>query len=545
MGDSLIGTGLSGLRAAQIGLATTGHNISNALTPGYSRQDLVQAANLPRFTGSGYIGQGTSVTTIRRNFDEVVESQLRHAQSQSSRYDTQFESIKRIDDLLADPKAGLSPVIDAFFGAVQDLATRPADGATRQSLISASQALVARFRDVDNQLAQARTEVNDRIRSSVELINGYSEQIGQLNQQIALASGNGSGDQVPNDLLDQRDAAMRELAKEVNISVTKRADGGIDVFSGRGQALVTGNRAYRLAASPGAFDSRDVELSLQTDSASVRIRATDFSGGNLAGYVAFRDESLTLTENSIGRLASALTQSFNRQHRLGLDRDGLAGGDFLGVSEPQALPSSRNSGSATLNVSIADIGQVTASNYELKFDGANYQLKRLTDGTTQSFASLPQTVDGLTIALGAGAPASADVFEIRPTRSAVSTMATLVTDPNKIAAGLTSAAGDNRNALALAQVQNLGLLDGGRTNLQGAYAQMVGQIGNRTLESKLASEANSNIYDATLQKQQSIAGVNLDEEAANLIRYQQAYQAASKVIGIAQTLFDEILRITR
>jgi flagellar hook-associated protein 1 len=632
MGDSIIASALSGLKAAQLGLATTGHNISNASTPGYSRQETLQAANPSRFTGAGYLGQGVSVATVRRNYSEVLDAQLRNTQAQSSQFDAHYEALKQIDDLLADPQVGLSPALEAFFGATHDLAARPADIASRQSMLEAGQSLVARMRSIDGRLLDARADMTARIRSSVGAINSYANQIFNLNNQIVLA-GNRGANSPPNDLLDQRDQLLRQLSKEVNISVVKQGSGAVQVFMGSGQALVTQERAYVLTTSPSPFDASEVQVGLDTGASVVTLRPADLGGGALAAYFAFRDGSLASAQSSLGRLALALGDGVNSQHRLGQDRNGVPGGDFFSVAAPTVLGSSANVGSASLSVDIADFGQLVPSDYQLRFDGVNYDVMRLSDGSSRSFGALPISMDGLDIQSTAGAMAAGDTFEIRPMRHAATSITALLRDPAKIAAGAPIIAasantnhgaasvsmgevsgganpnllapvtinftspttfnvtgtgtgnptgltytpgaaiafngwsitidgaaavgdrftvgpnlngvGDNRNALKLAQLQTAPMLDAGHTTLQQAYAQLVSHIGNATREQRVGSESQANLLQLTTQTQQAAAGVNLDEEAVNLMRYQQAYQAAGKVIGVAQRLFEDILSIGR
>jgi flagellar hook-associated protein 1 len=634
MSDSIIGAGISGLRAAQLGLATTGHNISNAATPGYSRQEIVQAASTPRFSGSGYIGQGVDVTGIQRNYDHLIGAQLRHVQSQSSFYDTHLTQLKQIDDLLADPKVGLSPAIDSFFAAAHDVASRPAETANRQTMISAGQSLVTRFRDLDGRLADARSDVNARIQSSVGVINTYSQQIAKLNEQIALATSRADHAQAPNDLLDKRDNLIQELAKEVGVSVVNQGNNGVNVYLGNGQAIIVGERQHRLVATASHYDSREMEVGLETGSAVVAMQSKDLSGGKLAAYFSFRDGGLAAAQNSLGRIATSIAQIINGQHRLGQDRNGAMGTDYFSVGVPVTLASKLNTGTAAVVAGVSDTSQLVASDYRLSYDGANFQVTRLSDNNVQSFAGLPVSIDGVNIQLSSGALAAGDTFEIRPSRQAGADIALKFTDPAKIAAAApilasasganrgsgaisagevlgptadvnlqqpvtitftsastfdvvgtgtgnpvgiaytpgttvsfngwsikldgtpaagdrfnvgpnTGGVGDNRNILKLAAIQTQPSLDGGRTTFQSAYAQLISQVGNETQEVKVSAEAQANLYDLTLQSQQATSGVNLDEEAAKLLRYQQAYQAASKVISVAQRLFDEILNIAR
>jgi flagellar hook-associated protein 1 len=460
MSNSLISIGISSLNAAQIGLATAGHNIANAATPGYTRQEAIQANNPSLFTGAGYLGQGVSIATVKRAYDDFVTNQLRYTQTQASSYDSHYAQLKQINDLMADPKAGLTPALEGFFKGVQDLATHPADAAARQNMLSAAQSLSTRFHDIDSRLAQARSGANSGIENTVGLVNSYAGQIATLNREIALAISHGVTSQ-PNDLLDKRDTLLRDLSKEIGITVLKQDDGSVNVAIGGGQLLVATERVFQLETRQSTTDPRILDVGIKTGAGLVKLRQEDVGGGNMAGLMAFRDDSLNSVQSALDGIATALANNFNAQHKLGYDRNGTAGGDFFNIAS--------NAPAASIAVAITNIDNIAA----------------------------------------AQAP---------------------------------GAVGDNRNALALAGLQTQPLLPGG-ANLQGGFAQMVSQIGAKTRELEQSSQAQASLLDMTEQTQQSVSGVNLDEEAAKLLRYQQAYQAASKVIATAQTVFDSILNL--
>ncbi len=237
MGNGIFGIGLSGLNAAQAGLLTTGHNISNASTPGYSRQQVVQSSNSPQLTGSGFLGQGVQVSTVKRVYSEFLASQVLQAQTQSSQLDSYYTQIKQLDNMLGDPSAGVSPTLQSFFNGVQDVATTPASVPSRQALLSSAQSLVARFQGLSQRFTEFRNGVNSQIAGSVAEINSLAQQIAGLNHNIVLA-GDANSRQPANDLLDQRDALVTQLGRVINIAVVRQSDGSFNVFVGNGQALV-------------------------------------------------------------------------------------------------------------------------------------------------------------------------------------------------------------------------------------------------------------------------------------------------------------------
>lgn len=634
---SFYGVGLTALSAAQIGLQTTSHNIANASTPNYSRQTIVQTTQTALFTGAGYIGQGTRVDTVRRSFDEYLERQVLLTRAGAAEMDAFYAQISQIDNWLADPDAGLSPALAAFFQGVQEVAAHPESLPARQAMLSSAQALTARFRALDARLVELRAAANASIASEVEAINAYAQQIAKANEQIALAYASSSV-QPPNDLLDERDRLIAELNEKIGIRIDKQSDGAYNVFLGSGQPLVVGQIAYTFAAATSPEDPNKVMVSLQAPGGSlVYVQESLLSGGSLGGLIRFRNEILDAAHNALGRIAIVLANNVNDQHRLGMDLLGALGGDFFSIpATVTPIAHANNAGSGAPQVTYASVGALTTSDYRLSFDGAQYTLTRLEDNVVvASGASLPFTVDGLTITLGTWAPAAGDSMLIQPTRQGAAEIAVAIQDARRIAAAApirasaslantgtatvsagvvnappppnpnltqtvtitfndpptsfdvvgagtgnptnvpyvsggnityngwtiqisgSPAAGDvfvveansngvsdNRNAVLLAALQTSATVAGSAT-YQSAYSQLVSQVGNKTREVKSVGEAQTKLAENAKAARDRFSGVNLDEEAANLIRYQQAYQAAARMIDIASRLFEEVLALGR
>lgn len=550
MASNILSIGQSALAAAQVGLATAGHNIANAATPGYSRQSVVQAASMPQNFGYGFLGQGTEIATVKRIYSEFLGSQVRATQASKSGTDSYYTQIRQIDNLLADSSAGLSPTLQDFFKGVQELAANPAAVPSRQAMLSSAEALAARFRGLDGRLDEIRQGVSSQISSSVDVINAYAKQIAQLNSAIEKVQGT-ANDKPANDLLDQRDQLVLELAREIKATVVKQDGGGYNVFIGNGQPLVVGVQAFALKAVASLTDVSRTEVAYVTNGNPVILGEQSLAGGRLGGLIAFRNQSLDPAQNALGRVAIGLASTFNAQHRLGQDINGNPGGDFFTAASPLVSASRANTGTAALTASISDVSQLTTSDYRLQFDGSNYRVTRLTDGAITTFSTFPQTVDGVDFNLASGSPAAGDDFLIRPTANGAAAFGVAITDPARIAAAATpvppdtSGVGDNRNALLLAALQTSNTLAGGTTTYQGAFAQLVSSVGNKTRELEVTSSAEGKLLAESVRAQQSESGVNLDEEAANLLRYQQAYQAAGKVMQIASQMFDVLLSLGR
>lgn len=543
MASSILSIGQSALAAAQVGLSTAGHNIANASTPGFNRQVVVQGSATPQNFGFGFMGQGVEISTVKRIYSEFLGSQVRTAQTTKSGLDSYYAQIRQIDNMLADPASGLSPALQGFFSGIQELSSNPASIPARQAALSSAETLAARFQSLAGRLDEIEQGVNSQISSSVSVINSYAKQIAQMNDAIGRAqSANG---QPANDLLDQRDQLILDLNKEIRATVVKQGDGGYNVFIGNGQPLVVGVTTSSLTTMASLTDPEKIEVAYQAASGPVIVGASSLAGGKLGGLMEFRSQSLEPAQNALGRVAIGLASTFNAQHQLGYDLDGNAGGAFFTVASPVVSANGGNTGSGAIAASISDATSLTTSDYRLRFDGANYTLTRLSDNTQTGPITSGQTVDGVTLTLS-GTAAAGDSFLIRPTVNGASGLGVAITDPELIAAAAqTGAVGDNRNALLLGALQTANTMNGGTATYQGAYSQIVSQIGNKTRELEVTSSAAGKLLTEATLSLQSESGVNLDEEATNLLRYQQAYQAAAKVMQIASEMFDVLLSLGR
>ena len=378
MSNSMFFTGLSGLNAAQAALVTTGHNTANVNTAGYSRQTAqIASSGGVMSPGVGFFGSGARVSDVTRSYDQYLTSQLNQAQSLNQSLATQYTQISQIDNLLADKAAGLAPQLQTLFTHVQAVANTPADPSARQQLISSGQAVTNQFRSMDQYLTRLNANVNDQIAGSVDQINTYAQQIASLNKQVAMLS-NAAGGQAPNDLLDQRDQLVSDLGKLVGTKLVVQDGGQYNVFIGNGQTLVLGDKATQLAAISSASDpGRTTVATVNAAGKAVELQSSMISGGSLGGLLQFRNETLATAQNSLGRIAIALADSFNAQQKLGVDLNGVPGTDFFSQATPGVLSNSRNTGNLALTPSFSD--RTTAK-------GCSYSSKRIASSRTAECA---------------------------------------------------------------------------------------------------------------------------------------------------------------
>ncbi|MFJ9452903.1 flagellar hook-associated protein FlgK [Herbaspirillum sp. NPDC101397] len=437
MATNIFSIGQSALAAAQAAQATTSHNISNATTPGYNRQVVVQSTAGGINYGYGFIGQGTQVAEIKRVYNDFLNKQVMASQTTASSLDSYLSQISQLNNLVADTSAGLSPALQDFFTKMQNLASTPNNDAARQAVLSAGSTLAARFQSLNDQMAQSRTSVNAQITSSIGTINSFATQIQELNQAIIKAQGSGGG-AAPNDLLDQRDQAIADLNKIVKVTTLPQSNGSMSVFIGNGQPLVLGDQVSQLVPTPADDDPTRLQVSIKTSSnATILLPDGAFTGGSLGGILQYRTETLDTAQNTLGRVAIVMASAFNAQHKLGQDQNGALGTNFFNVPVPSVVANAKNHVAppavATATATISNPSLLSTSDYRLDFDGTNYSVTRLSDNTKTTSATMPVTVDG--VDFGSTGMVAKDSFLIKPTINGANGISVAITNTQKIAAG--------------------------------------------------------------------------------------------------------------
>jgi len=661
----ILNIGVSALLSFQNSLNTTGHNIANSDTEGYSRQRTLLSTQTPQLRGYGWIGSGVKVSGVERIADQFLSTQVRSAQSVSSQLELYSDYASRLDNVLADPNIGLDPALQDFFNAMQVLADDPSSIPSRQVLLSESGSLVDRFHDLNRQFTDMRVQVNKQMESITTEINDIAQSLGRVNQSIVEAIGAAGGDD-PNDLMDRRDLLLSELSKRTDISIVPQDDGAWNIFVGKGQSLVMGSNVATLGTRPSISDVSEMDV-IFTDTIGSRVVTDQLSGGEIGGLIEFRDQILNPGQNQLGLVAIGISDRVNTQQQLGMDLNGALGSQIFSSPAVSFYPDSGNASAVTVSAAIVDSGNLTASDYRLDSGGGDlYTLTRLSDNKTFAIntgGAYPYTtaeMDGVTLQIS-GAGTAGDQFYVQPTRNAAAGIDLQITDPRSFAAASplrikqatnadtgnlnagsgvltqpvvtdttnllltgpasitlqwradvdgdgtaddpgfrvtggpggtitydpatessgksftfagyggmtfsvsgvpsegdqfiiennTNGEGDNRNALAMAAIQQQNTLLGETSGIaetatiQESYGLLVSDVGAKTRQANINSEASDGLLERHQTTLSSMSGVNLDEEAANLIRYQQAYQAAAQVISVANSMFDTLIGAVR
>ncbi|SEQ18875.1 flagellar hook-associated protein 1 FlgK [Solimonas aquatica] len=544
--SDMLGTGLSALLAYQTALNTTSHNISNANTEGYSRQRVSLSSVQGTGTGAGYVGAGVQIAQIARISDASTVNLLQGYTSSQSRADTYASYASRLDSLMSDSSLNLATPLSGFFSAANALANNPTSSSVRQAFLAAGDTLASRFNEIQGQLDSLNDEVNNGLSTTVGELNQYTDQLAKLNNQITVAQAQFGG-QAPNDLLDQRDQLVKEISSRIGVRTEAQADGSVNVFTTTGQALVLAGDATALGLADDAYHSGNLDITYGGQSITSQI-----SGGAIGGLLDTRRELIQPAQNEIGRLATALAVSVNQQNAAGVDLDGNAGGNLFTVPAVGVLTNTNNTGSATLSASVSSVSALGTSNYVLSYDGSAWSASDARSGASVSLSGSgtladPLVLGGVSITVGGSAQAG-DRFLVQPTTHAAGEIGMATSNARSIAAAAAGSAANsssNSNAQALAALGAQTLLNGGKDSLSAAQSAMVARIGSQSQQAGIQLDAQTALQSQAQSAWESKSGVNLDEEAADLIRYQQAYQAAARVVQIASDVFQTLLSATK
>ena len=467
-----LGVGSEALFANRQGVDTTAHNIANAQTEGYSRQSVHLNQRDPSIVRGHSIGNGVYVGAIKRSHDKFIEKQL-NQHNTSKEESNQVHKALQGFELIFSPElsATISQQISDFFGKLQTAANMPDDLTARTIVTDQARSLTASFRSVDHELRSSRDSLNETVfHQSIELTD-ITKQIANLNIRINEMEVTGTSQ--ANDLHDQRDALISELAGKFEINYYYDKE-GLVVIRGPGESLLVERGLHaefdvmRSHENDGMYDLHVKNL----DGDHSRSINRDIKSGAMAGILHVRDVVAKKLIEDTNQLAFSFTNEFNAIHREGFglnDYRESTGRDFF---EPID-----DIDRAAMNIEISDL------------------IANSTDAI--SLGSSPRAV------------------------------------------------GDNINANRLLRLRDKKILDGENASLVEFYANYVGTLGTEAVRARHQSETDNVIFADIKARKESISGVSLDEEAAEMIKWQTAFTASSKVITTVDEMLETVLGLKR
>jgi len=611
-------------------IEVTSHNVANVGTEGYSRQRADIISSAPSNTGYGFLGAGSRVSSIDRVYADYIQTQLVDAYSLKSRYDEQLSLSKQVEGVVASNDKGLQTFMQNLFDSFQNLSNNPTSSTSRDQVLSEANNMEAMLLNMSTVLGDTQEQVNGQIKNMTDEINKNLTTIQAINNQVANSLSNGG--QAPNDLLDQREQAIKELGQYMDIKTFRQEDGRIDIHTGNGRyPLISDNTLTTLNADLTDYKNENrVEVYMQIGGQKVQV-SDNIKGGQLGGVLDFRNNLLDRSMNEMGVALNGLVASTNWQHYQGYDQNDNPGQDFFTPLSTNAIQSAKNTGpedgtniqvsfnpvydptapvqgtnppydsaavppaadaqpptygdkQTYLGQAMSAIGEFEPREYKLQFSTASngFEIKdNKTGDPVLDSAGNPvlitlgapdngfEDVEGLRFDVTnvAAAPADGDTFIVKPHQAMLEDFSTSINSGEEIAtrgqspvdtgvAGLADEAptpasvGDNVNIANMASLQSKKVLysdasGNASETLLGGFSKMATNVGMYVRGTEIQLTSQENVFDQINARRESYSGVNLDEEAANLLRFQQAYQASAQIIQTSQSLFQSLLGAVR
>ena len=484
MSGDLLNIAKSGLFTAKQSMSTTSHNIANANTEGFSRQEVRTETAPTAGEGDYVVGRGVEIQSIRRSHDELVEKKLNNSITQHKFNEERTQQLGQVEEVFNEINSeGMNKILNRFFNSMRELSNQPENETVRTVVRENAKIVVGDFHRIQDNLDNIRSGVNRKINLTVKEVNDLTKTIAKLNKEINIQEVSGS---MANDLRDQRDRSIRTLAEFFPLQSYTDTQGQFVVSIEGVGSIVSGGLAQELAVGASV---KDENSSIDKGNAEVffanrpGIAFSDkLKTGSLGALLKTRNEEIDGLEKQIDELAHGLVHATNTIHRRGFANHPVPT-DAQGNPIPNAA--------------------------QKKVTGINFFKEPL---------DLKRAAEYIDI--------SDDIKE----------------DVNNIATALeANAPGDNRVALAISKLQHEKVLGAGTTTFEEQYLKSVGNVGVQTGKSKIDEEQSSGILAQAKSFKERLAGVSLDEEAANMVRYQNAYEASAKVIKASDEMFKAVL----
>ncbi len=555
----ILNTGKVALLSQQAAIQVTGQNIANVNTEGYSRQEVKFEAATPINSIPGMLGTGVRITEIQRVFDRFLMSQINLETYTMGSYEAQKEVLDQIEIVFNETTGGgLSSTLNGFFASFQDLSINPQGLAERESVLGKTQILTSRIKRLGSDLKQKRIDVDRNISATIDGVNMVTSQIAQLNKKIHQSE---IGDAVnANDLRDQREMKIKKLADLIDIQTLEESNNQITITTNQGRQLVLGQTAYSLSTEIDGDNFGLSNVMLDDGQGNTTNITSKISGGRLHGMIEIRDSFISDRIKELDLFTAGLIREINELHIAGYGADGSTGNNFFDSLSVTARANTSNSGSATISGSVYAPSTASIDEYQVQITGSNtFSLTNLTTSTasgtfTFSSGSAVNLGNGILITLS-GSVQTNDTFTFSLSENAsilIDINSTVLNNSDKIAAGTSKLAGDGSNALSIARIQNDLLFDSqtiasgsGAYTFEDFYSSIISNIGLKAEGMNANVSQQESVINQLINRREEIVGVSLDEEMINLIKFQQAFAAAAKIITAADEMLTTVRNLVR
>ena len=550
----ILNTAKVGLLAQQLAIEVTGQNIANVQTEGYSRQEINFEALNPRSFSLGQLGTGVRVVGVERSHDKFLFSQILSEEDGLGQYGVRKDVFEQLEILFSESNGqSLNQGLGNFFSSLQDLSSNPAGLPERSTLLAEAQNLASTFNSIGESLFQIQRNLDATIQVETGRINSLTSEIAELNKAIHA---NEPVAFSANDLRDRRDQRVKELSGLIDLNYVDEMDGQISLTLNNGTPLVLQSTSFELSTQINGNNKglQDIVVSgLNGTSTNVTSSVT---GGSLKGLIDMRDTEVPDIKDKLDRLAAGIIQEFNNMHQQGFGIDGTTGNNFFAPPSVTTEINTNNTGTATLTATNGNPSAISNDKFEITVTGSNtFTLNNLTTGLNEGSFSFTSgstfnLAGGFAITISGGA-AVGDRFKLSVSEDAAQTFSVssdVASNSNKIAAGQNSSS-DGANALKLIGLQSrlsfnsvTHVSDGsGAYTFDEFYSSIVSNLGIQSFSTQATFSQQEGILLQLNTRRESVSGVSIDEEFINMVKFQQAYNASARLIGIVDELLDTVI----
>lgn len=565
----------TGLVASQVGVQVAGNNLSNAATPGYTRQNLFLTPNRDQLSGSFSLGAGVGIRAVRRQIDEALQARLRESISVEQAAVQKRGILNQVESILGELSGfDLSSELSTFFNTWSDAANLTQSDAT---VVEQGQRLSAFIVGLRSDLSRQRVQIESQITERVRQADSVLTEIASLNSQIG---GSEIGGAAANGLRDRRDELLGELATLVDIDTIEDDQGIVDVFVGSSPVVLAGVSLGLTVDRVSDGASTTVRIRTQRDGSVVPV-----GSGSIGGLLDSRDGVIDDVLGRLDRLTQRVIFEVNRVHATGSDSPGLTetfsqsrfpdADRALALNDPLnntvlGLPVRPTNGSFLVNITNPTTGVSEQIAVPVDLDGIDGSLTfGATDDTSaQDIVSALDAIDGLNASFdpsgriaitadpgfefsfeddssGVLGALGINAFFTGASSGTIGVREDLAANPSKLTLGRLDNGQfvENGTALQIVALQERALADLGGVSISAYWQEAVQNVANEAGTAQTRADSGRVVRESLQAQRDSISGVSIDEESINLLTFQRQFQGAAQVITVANELLDTLISI--